>query len=98
MKWSTCSRACTPPGAGRWASTRSWLRLILTFLVPVAFAVTVPAEALTGRLTVLTLLGGAGAHRAAGGAGALRLAPRGESLLRGFGVMTGNGFASGLND
>ena len=34
-----------------------WLRLGLTFLVPVAFAVTVPAEALTGRLTWQTVLG-----------------------------------------
>jgi ABC-2 type transport system permease protein len=33
----------------------SWLRIGLTFLVPVAFAVTVPAEALTARLTPLTL-------------------------------------------
>jgi ABC-2 type transport system permease protein len=38
----------------------AWLRTGLTFLVPVAFAVTVPAEALTGRLTGLTLLGAAG--------------------------------------
>lgn len=29
-----------------------WLRISLTFLVPIAFAVTVPAEALTGRLTL----------------------------------------------
>jgi ABC-2 type transport system permease protein len=29
-----------------------WLRTILTFLVPIAFAVTVPSEALTGRLTM----------------------------------------------
>jgi ABC-2 type transport system permease protein len=29
-----------------------WLRVSLTFLVPIAFAVTVPAQALTGRLTV----------------------------------------------
>lgn len=36
-----------------------WLRLGLTFLVPVAFAVTVPAEALTGRLSGATLLGAA---------------------------------------
>ncbi|HEX5148657.1 MAG TPA: ABC-2 family transporter protein, partial [Candidatus Limnocylindrales bacterium] len=28
-----------------------WLRVSLTFLVPIAFAVTVPAQALTGRLT-----------------------------------------------
>ena len=34
-----------------------WLKTGLTFLVPVAFAVTVPAEALTSRLTPLTLLG-----------------------------------------
>ncbi len=32
-----------------------WLRVVLTFLVPVAFATTVPAEALTGRLTVENL-------------------------------------------
>jgi ABC-2 type transport system permease protein len=32
-----------------------WLRTGLTFLVPVAFAVTVPAEALTGRLTWQTV-------------------------------------------
>ncbi len=48
--------------AGRWPVTiyPNWLRLGLTFLVPVAFAVTVPAEALTDRLTPLTLLGAAG--------------------------------------
>jgi ABC-2 type transport system permease protein len=34
----------------------TWLRYGLTFLVPVAFAVTVPAEALTGRLTGRTIL------------------------------------------
>lgn len=33
-----------------------WLRGGLTFLAPLAFAVTVPAEALTGRLTLQTLL------------------------------------------
>jgi ABC-2 type transport system permease protein len=45
--------------AGRWpvGIYPSWLRLSLTFLVPVAFAVTIPAEALTGRLTLPTLLG-----------------------------------------
>ena len=39
--------------AGRWPVSLypGWLRFGLTFLVPVAFAVTVPAEALTGRLT-----------------------------------------------
>ena len=44
--------------AGRWPTTAypNWLQVGLTFLVPVAFAVTVPAEAITGRLTVTTLL------------------------------------------
>jgi ABC-2 type transport system permease protein len=44
--------------AGRWPVTLypGWLRFMLTFLVPVAFATTVPAEALTGRLTGETLL------------------------------------------
>jgi ABC-2 type transport system permease protein len=48
--------------AGRWPVTvyPGWLRISLTFLVPIAFAVTVPAEALTGRLTVETLLIAAG--------------------------------------
>jgi ABC-2 type transport system permease protein len=48
--------------AGRWPVTvyPQWLRLILTFIIPVAFAVTIPAEALTGRLTALTLLGAFG--------------------------------------
>ncbi len=45
--------------AGRWpvGIYPDWLRIGLTFLVPIAFAITIPAEALTGRLTVLTLLG-----------------------------------------
>lgn len=44
---------------GRWpvGIYPDWLRTGLTFLVPVAFAVTVPAEALTGRLSVQTFLG-----------------------------------------
>lgn len=48
--------------AGRWPISiyPEWLRIGLTFLVPLAFAVTVPAEALTGRLTPLTLLGAVG--------------------------------------
>ncbi len=47
--------------AGRWpvGVYPGWLKASLTFLVPVAFAVTVPAEALTGRLTPTTLLGAA---------------------------------------
>lgn len=48
--------------AGQWpvGIYPGWLRSSLTFLVPVAFAVTVPAEALTGRLTLATLLGAFG--------------------------------------
>ena len=44
--------------AGRWPVSLypGWLRFILTFIVPVAFVTTVPAQALTGRLTPDTLL------------------------------------------
>ncbi|GAB4508687.1 MAG: ABC-2 family transporter protein [Anaerolineae bacterium] len=44
--------------AGRWPVRiyPGWLQFTLTFLVPVAFAVTVPVEALTGRLTTNTLI------------------------------------------
>jgi ABC-2 type transport system permease protein len=43
--------------SGRWPVTiyPGWLRISLTFLVPIAFAVTVPAQALTSRLTIDTL-------------------------------------------
>jgi ABC-2 type transport system permease protein len=43
--------------AGRWpvGIYPGWLQGLLTFLMPVAFAVTVPAEALTNRLTLQTL-------------------------------------------
>jgi ABC-2 type transport system permease protein len=39
-------------GAGRWPVDiyPGWMRWALTLIVPIAFAVTVPAEALTGRL------------------------------------------------
>ncbi len=49
--------------AGRWPVSLypGWLRFALTFIVPVAFATTVPAEALTGRLNGETLLGAAAA-------------------------------------
>jgi ABC-2 type transport system permease protein len=45
--------------AGRWPISLypGWLRFALTFIVPVAFATTVPAEALTGRLSGETLAG-----------------------------------------
>ncbi len=36
-----------------------WLRLLLTWVVPVGFITTIPAEALTGQLRVGSLLGGA---------------------------------------
>jgi ABC-2 type transport system permease protein len=43
---------------GRWpvGIYPQWLRISITFLVPIAFAVTVPAEALTARLDWQTLL------------------------------------------
>jgi len=45
--------------AGRWPVSiyPGWLRFALTFIVPVAFAVTVPAQALAGRLTWQLLAG-----------------------------------------
>jgi len=44
--------------AGRWPVSLypGWLRYGLTFVIPVAFATTVPAEALTGRLGWETML------------------------------------------
>jgi len=45
--------------AGRWpvGFYPRWLRFMLTFLIPVAFATTVPAQALAGRLSWTTLAG-----------------------------------------
>lgn len=45
--------------AGRFPVTiyPGWMRAGLTFIIPVAFAVTVPSEALTNRLTGATVLG-----------------------------------------
>jgi ABC-2 type transport system permease protein len=45
--------------AGRWPVSiyPGWMRFALTFIVPVAFAVTVPAQALAGRLTWQLLAG-----------------------------------------
>ena len=45
--------------AGKWpiGIYPPWLRLGLTFLVPIGFAITVPAEGLVGRLTSPSLLG-----------------------------------------
>ncbi|SDY29778.1 ABC-2 type transport system permease protein [Modestobacter sp. DSM 44400] len=47
--------------AGRWPVSvyPGWLRIGFTFLVPLAFAITVPAEALTGRASGWLLLGAA---------------------------------------
>lgn len=44
--------------AGRWpiGIYPAWLRFTLTFIVPIAFAVTVPAEGLIGRLTGETMM------------------------------------------
>ena len=48
--------------SGRWPISiyPTWLRIGLTFLVPIGFAVTIPAEALTSRLTIESLILGAG--------------------------------------
>jgi len=48
--------------AGRWPVSvyPDWLRTGMTFLVPVAFAVTMPAEAMTNRLTPESILFAAG--------------------------------------
>ena len=45
--------------AGRWPVSiyPAWLRAVLTFLVPVAFATTVPASAVSGRITDANLVG-----------------------------------------
>jgi ABC-2 type transport system permease protein len=58
--------------AGRWpvGIYPQWLRVTLTFIVPVAFAVTVPAEGLVGRLDFAALL------RAIGLAAALLIVSR----------------------
>lgn len=47
---------------GRWPVTiyPAWLRWVVTFVVPIAFAVTVPAEAVTGRLDVTSMFGSIG--------------------------------------
>lgn len=50
--WSTYTAARWPIGI-----YPAWLRTTLTVVVPVAIAVTVPAEAVTGRLTGAALLG-----------------------------------------
>jgi len=44
--------------AGRWPVSLypPWLRYGLTFVIPVAFATTIPAEAITGRLDWLTMV------------------------------------------
>ena len=44
--------------SGRWPVTiyPGWLRISLTYLVPIAFAVTLPAQALTSRLTIDSLV------------------------------------------
>jgi len=45
--------------AGRWpvGIYPTWLRATLTFIVPVAFAITIPVESLVGRLEPTTLIG-----------------------------------------
>ncbi len=44
--------------AGRWPVTifPGWMRAVLTFVIPIAFAVTVPAQALSGGLSIVDVL------------------------------------------
>jgi ABC-2 type transport system permease protein len=48
--------------AGRWPLSLypGWLRFALTFIIPVAFATTIPVEALTGRADPISVAGAAG--------------------------------------
>ncbi len=73
---------------GRWpiGIYPTWLRFSVTFLVPIAFAVTVPAEAVTSRLEWQTLALAAGLRRRALRDHALVLALRAEELHRRVGV------------
>ena len=68
--------------SGRWPVTiyPGWLRISLTYLVPIAFAVTVPAEVLTGRLTLETLAIATGFAVGAGADLAVVVAVRAEAL------------------
>jgi len=77
--------------AGRWPVTSypGWLRVGFTFLVPLAFAITVPASALTGRLSASTLLGAAALHRLPARADPVGVAARSAALLRRFRVTPG---------
>ena len=73
---------------GRWpvGIYPQWLRFGVTFLVPIAFAVTVPAEALTSRLDWQTLVARGGLRGRPLRVHALVLALRAPQLHRRFGV------------
>jgi ABC-2 type transport system permease protein len=45
--------------AGSWPVTMypQWMRMTLTFIIPVAFAITIPAQTLTGRMNATSVLG-----------------------------------------
>ena len=75
---------------GRWpiGIYPTWLRFSVTFLVPIAFAVTVPAEAVTSRLEWQTLGARGRVRRRALRHHALVLALRPEELHRRVGVTT----------
>ena len=60
----------------------TWLRLSVTFLVPIGFAITVPAEAVTSRLDWQTLAAGGRLCHRARRVHALVLALRPEELHR----------------
>ena len=79
--------------AARWPVTiyPGWLRAALTFLVPVTFAVTVPAQALVGRLTADFLIGHPGTCPGFARRLAAVLENRGAPLFRRLGVRGGFG-------
>ena len=64
----------------------TWLRVMLTYLVPLGFAITVPSESLTGRLTAHTFRGDTRIHGGRLRGHALVLAARHPPLLRRLGL------------
>lgn len=64
-----------------------WLKMAMTFLVPVAFAVTVPSEALLGRPVAGCAVGGVGNGSGNDDFGAAVLALGGTTLFGGFGLI-----------
>ena len=78
--------------AGRWpiGIYPPWLRAILTFVVPVGFAITVPAEGLVGRLDVVDPARRRRPGRRPAAGRPLVLADRAAALLGGVGLSWAN--------